>query len=77
LRSVCHTQQGNQDQAKYTASVCAGDVLRECFCAYSMCADYYFSTKEEIEAGVARGEFLESTVFAGNMYGTSKMAVQV
>eukprot|EP00042_Codosiga_hollandica_P043683 m.417968 g.417968 ORF g.417968 m.417968 type:complete len:225 (-) comp56621_c0_seq7:1639-2313(-) len=37
---------------------------------------YFFTTKEELEAGVARGEFVESTTFAGNMYGTSKHAVQ-
>lgn len=31
---------------------------------------YHFTTKEEMEASVAKGEFLESAVFSNNMYGT-------
>eukprot|EP00042_Codosiga_hollandica_P016525 m.42539 g.42539 ORF g.42539 m.42539 type:complete len:206 (-) comp46455_c0_seq1:88-705(-) len=38
--------------------------------------EYHFTTKEELEDAVTRGEFIESTTFAGNMYGTSKKAVQ-
>jgi len=37
---------------------------------------YHFTTKEEMEQAVARGEFLESAVFSNNMYGTSYAAVQ-
>ena len=40
-------------------------------------AEYYFTTKEEMEQAVANGDFIESTSFAGNMYGTSKKAVAV
>lgn len=31
---------------------------------------YHFTTREEMEAAVQSGEFLESAVFANNMYGT-------
>lgn len=37
---------------------------------------YHFTTKEEMEHAIARGEFLESAVFSNNMYGTSLAAVQ-
>lgn len=37
---------------------------------------YHFTTKEEMEQAIARGEFLESAVFSNNMYGTSLAAVQ-
>ncbi|XP_071443540.1 guanylate kinase [Hetaerina americana] len=39
--------------------------------------DYHFvSDPEDMKAAVSRGEFLESAIFSGNMYGTSKSAVQ-
>lgn len=31
---------------------------------------YHFTTRDEMEKGVAEGEFIESAVFSGNMYGT-------
>lgn len=37
---------------------------------------YHFVSHESMEAAVGRGEFIEHAVFAGNMYGTSKAAVQ-
>jgi len=37
---------------------------------------YHFVSKEVMEAAVAGGEFIEHAVFAGNMYGTSKAAVE-
>merc|ERR1712098_787565 len=37
---------------------------------------YHFVTKEAMEAAVGRGEFIEHAVFAANMYGTSKAAVE-
>jgi guanylate kinase len=37
---------------------------------------YYFSTKEEMLAGVERGEFVEHAHVHTNMYGTSVMAVE-
>jgi guanylate kinase len=38
--------------------------------------DYYFVDKQEILNGVANGEFLEHALVHGNVYGTSKKAVQ-
>lgn len=38
--------------------------------------DYHYVTKEAMQAGIDNGEFIESAVFSGNMYGTSKAAVQ-
>ncbi|KAJ8012210.1 hypothetical protein DPEC_G00066320 [Dallia pectoralis] len=38
--------------------------------------DYHFVTREFMQASVDRGEFIESAVFSGNMYGTSKASVQ-
>ncbi|XP_043921826.1 guanylate kinase isoform X4 [Protopterus annectens] len=38
--------------------------------------DYHFTTKEEMQKGIDQGEFIEHAVFSGNMYGTSKAAVQ-
>lgn len=37
---------------------------------------YNFVTREEMEKAIAMGEFIESAVFGGNMYGTSKEAVR-
>jgi len=37
---------------------------------------YHFVTKDAMEAAVGKGEFIEHAVFAGNMYGTSKAAVE-
>ncbi|XP_023671343.1 guanylate kinase isoform X2 [Paramormyrops kingsleyae] len=38
--------------------------------------DYYYVSRETMQAGIANGEFIESAEFSGNMYGTSKAAVQ-
>lgn len=38
--------------------------------------DYHYVSKEEMEKGVCNGEFIESAIFSGNMYGTSKKAVE-
>ncbi|XP_059914227.1 guanylate kinase isoform X3 [Gadus macrocephalus] len=38
--------------------------------------DYHYVTKDAMQTAVANGEFIESAVFSGNMYGTSKAAVQ-
>ncbi|XP_050538159.1 uncharacterized protein LOC126903744 isoform X2 [Daktulosphaira vitifoliae] len=37
---------------------------------------YYFTTKDEMQAAIKRGEFLEHAVFSDNMYGTSLKAVE-
>lgn len=37
--------------------------------------DYYFVSKEEMQKGIDNGEFIEHAVYSGNMYGTSKKAV--
>ncbi|XP_053610660.1 guanylate kinase isoform X2 [Plodia interpunctella] len=36
---------------------------------------YHFTTKDDMVAAVQRGEFIETATFSGNMYGTSKRAV--
>ncbi|KAJ8736432.1 hypothetical protein PYW08_007088 [Mythimna loreyi] len=36
---------------------------------------YHFTNKEDMTAAIAKGEFLETACFSGNMYGTSKQAV--
>ncbi|XP_008332651.1 guanylate kinase isoform X1 [Cynoglossus semilaevis] len=38
--------------------------------------DYHYVTRDVMQAGVANGDFIESAEFSGNMYGTSKAAVQ-
>ncbi|XP_068593698.1 guanylate kinase [Cebidichthys violaceus] len=38
--------------------------------------DYHYVTLEVMQAGIENGEFIESAEFSGNMYGTSKAAVQ-
>ncbi|XP_071988321.1 guanylate kinase [Engystomops pustulosus] len=38
--------------------------------------DYHFVTREEMQRGIDGGDFIEHAVFSGNMYGTSKWAVQ-
>ncbi|KAG7269292.1 hypothetical protein CRUP_008903 [Coryphaenoides rupestris] len=37
---------------------------------------YHYVTREAMQAAIDGGEFIESAVFSGNMYGTSKAAVQ-
>uniref|UniRef100_V9L290 Guanylate kinase n=1 Tax=Callorhinchus milii TaxID=7868 RepID=V9L290_CALMI len=38
--------------------------------------DYHFVSREEMLRGIQAGEFIESAEFSGNIYGTSKAAVQ-
>ncbi|XP_069815243.1 guanylate kinase isoform X2 [Dendropsophus ebraccatus] len=38
--------------------------------------DYHFVSREEMQRGIDKGDFIEHAVFSGNMYGTSKAAVQ-
>ncbi|MCJ8731120.1 hypothetical protein PDJAM_G00195760 [Pangasius djambal] len=38
--------------------------------------DYHYVSREDMEVGITKGEFIESAEFSGNMYGTSKAAVQ-
>uniref|UniRef100_A0A672ZI26 Guanylate kinase n=1 Tax=Sphaeramia orbicularis TaxID=375764 RepID=A0A672ZI26_9TELE len=37
--------------------------------------DYHFVTREVMQAGIDKGDFIENAEFSGNMYGTSKAAV--
>ncbi|GAB6018715.1 guanylate kinase [Chamberlinius hualienensis] len=37
---------------------------------------YHFVDRETLEEAITRGEFLESAVYSGNLYGTSKSAVK-
>lgn len=36
---------------------------------------YHFTNKNEMQAALERGEFIETACFSGNIYGTSKQAV--
>lgn len=38
--------------------------------------DYYFVTRDEMMTAISNNEFLEHAEFSGNMYGTSKKAVE-
>jgi guanylate kinase len=38
--------------------------------------DYHFTTKEAMQEGIERGDFIENAEFSGNMYGTSKSAIE-
>ncbi|XP_069013692.1 guanylate kinase isoform X2 [Embiotoca jacksoni] len=49
------------------------------FCVPFFCggvSDYHYVTRDVMQAGIDNGDFIESAVFSGNMYGTSKAAVQ-
>lgn len=37
---------------------------------------YHFTSKDNMKAAIEKGEFIESATFSGNMYGTSKRAVE-
>lgn len=37
--------------------------------------DYIFVSHDDMKASIAKGEFIETATFSGNMYGTSKQAV--
>ncbi|XP_008208488.1 guanylate kinase isoform X2 [Nasonia vitripennis] len=37
---------------------------------------YYFTTKEDMQKQIEQGEFIETATFSGNMYGTSKRAIE-
>ncbi|XP_065194673.1 guanylate kinase-like [Sycon ciliatum] len=37
--------------------------------------DYHFTSRESMEAGISRGEFIETAEFSGNLYGTSIQSV--
>ncbi|KAM9475897.1 guanylate kinase 1b isoform 2-T2 [Clarias gariepinus] len=38
--------------------------------------DYHFTTREKMQEGINNGDFIENAVFSGNMYGTSKSAIE-
>lgn len=38
--------------------------------------DYHYVTREAMQSGIDGGDFIEHAEFSGNMYGTSKAAVQ-
>ncbi|XP_017542531.1 guanylate kinase isoform X3 [Pygocentrus nattereri] len=38
--------------------------------------DYHYVSREVMQAGISNGEFIEHAEFSGNLYGTSKAAVQ-
>ncbi|XP_077572650.1 guanylate kinase 1b isoform X1 [Stigmatopora nigra] len=38
--------------------------------------DYHFTTREAMQEGIQRGDFIENAEFSGNLYGTSKAAIE-
>ncbi|KAK7889485.1 hypothetical protein WMY93_025045 [Mugilogobius chulae] len=38
--------------------------------------DYHYTTREAMQQGIDNGDFIENAEFSGNMYGTSKAAVE-
>ncbi|KAE8294143.1 Guanylate kinase [Larimichthys crocea] len=38
--------------------------------------DYHFTTREAMQEGIDKGDFIENAEFSGNMYGTSKAAIE-
>jgi len=38
--------------------------------------DYHYVSKEVMQDGINNGEFIESAIYAGNIYGTSKKSIQ-
>ncbi|KAK7145815.1 hypothetical protein R3I93_013523 [Phoxinus phoxinus] len=38
--------------------------------------DYHFVTRENMQEGIDKGEFIENAEFSGNMYGTSKSSIE-
>ncbi|XP_022074872.1 guanylate kinase 1b isoform X1 [Acanthochromis polyacanthus] len=38
--------------------------------------DYHFTTREVMQEGIDKGEFIENAEFSGNFYGTSKAAIE-
>uniref|UniRef100_A0A665X4L5 Guanylate kinase n=1 Tax=Echeneis naucrates TaxID=173247 RepID=A0A665X4L5_ECHNA len=47
-----------------------------CTCSYSGVSDYHYVTREVMQASIDNGDFIENAEFSGNLYGTSKAAVQ-
>ncbi|KAM9797051.1 guanylate kinase 1b isoform X2 [Syngnathus typhle] len=38
--------------------------------------DYHYTTREAMQEGIQRGDFIENAEFSGNLYGTSKAAIE-
>ncbi|XP_032381172.1 guanylate kinase 1b isoform X1 [Etheostoma spectabile] len=38
--------------------------------------DYHFTTKDAMQEGIDNGDYIESAEFSGNLYGTSKAAIE-
>ncbi|KAM7012428.1 guanylate kinase 1b isoform 2-T2 [Tautogolabrus adspersus] len=38
--------------------------------------DYHFTTREAMQEGIENGDFIENAEFSGNLYGTSKAAIE-
>lgn len=47
-----------------------------CACLLFWVSDYHYVTREVMQKGIDDGDFIENAEFSGNMYGTSKAAVQ-
>uniref|UniRef100_A0A672LGC2 Guanylate kinase-like n=2 Tax=Sinocyclocheilus grahami TaxID=75366 RepID=A0A672LGC2_SINGR len=45
-------------------------------CPYWHLSNYNFVTREKMQEGIDKGEFIENAEFSGNMYGTSKSSIE-
>ncbi|XP_037538247.1 guanylate kinase isoform X2 [Nematolebias whitei] len=59
-----------------TASPFFGSLMYVFFLLPAHHLDYHYVTREAMQSGINNGEFIEHAEFSGNMYGTSKAAVQ-
>ncbi|CAF98443.1 unnamed protein product [Tetraodon nigroviridis] len=82
--SVSHTTRNprpGEENGKGTASSSSFGApshseLESALIVLSGISDYHYVTREAMQAGINNGEFIENAEFSGNMYGTSKAAVQ-
>lgn len=57
-------------------SLCTSIAARTWVSSLCSVSDYHYVTRDVMKAGIDKGEFIENAEFSGNMYGTSKAAVQ-
>lgn len=59
-----------------SSSICTSIAARTWVSSHCSVSDYHYVTRDVMKAGIDKGEFIENAEFSGNMYGTSKAAVQ-
>ena len=73
-----YSMESSPDSTALLVSSCAFSVspLLSCPPFYFGLSDYHYVTREEMQASIDHGDFIENAEFSGNLYGTSKAAVQ-